>query len=151
MLRMFRRTHLARAISSILKPSDITSGITIISGGGYSGNPAINAFDGNISTMWIWAGIGSPWIGKHYPSSVIVNKATVQVGNNYYLYGYKIEYSDDGVTWNIASNITGISVSFNGTHTTSFATITAKYWRFVLTNASHTGNIGISEVIFDYQ
>lgn len=155
MLKMFRRSHIAKAVSAILKPTDVTNGV-VIYGSQYSGNPATNAFDGNNATTWAvnTNTVTNSWAGINYGQNVSVNKATVRVGNAVQLHSYVVEFSNDGVTWYNAATVTGLVV-FNGTagnpNTTTFTTQTAKYWRIRITGSSNLGNLEIAELKFEYQ
>lgn len=155
MLKMFRRLQIAKAVSAILKPTDVTNGV-VIYGSQYSGNPATNAFDGNNATTWAvnTNTVTNSWAGINYGQNVSVNKATVRVGNAVQLKGYVVEFSADGITWYTAATVTGI-VIWNGTagnpDVVTFQMQTAKYWRVRITSSSNLGNLEIAEIKFEYQ
>lgn len=142
------------AIPSIITPEMLNpADNVVIFGGQYSptvGSGA-SAFDSDLGAGWfVTSGpMSSAWVGLCYPVPVTVKKTRIVLVGNNNLYGYIIEYSDDGVNWTIAVNVGGLNLN-RTTHNMAFTQRTAKYWRFRITDPSNNLGQEIGDLKFLY-
>ena len=126
-------TALVPKMTSDTTPSGVASASTV-----YQSNSAYKAFDGNDSTKWECGFISSdlyPYVQYDFGSNVEVGKIKVfEKGSsgNAFVYGHKIEYSTDNVTFTEvasgeSSSITS-SQSYNVDETLNVAS--GRYFRF---------------------
>ena len=86
---------------------NISSEGTAISGGDYSGYPVTNAFDGDTSTVWGCAQLGTNVVGNAYigRSGLTSPVRKIRMYQGYptqvlnYCTDFKFQYSNDGSTW----------------------------------------------------
>lgn len=104
---------------------------------------AAKAFDGNSSTNWqaqSGSNFGSQWLQVYFGSSTTFNKVVLsEYGNR--TAGFRIEYSNNGFSWQTA--YTGTTIGSKKTIT--FNTVTGKYARIRFTSGSFT------PIIFEFE
>lgn len=133
--------------------SQAATGGTAISGGDNGSFPASNAFDGT-SNIWVSDGnvknSAREWIGYHFASSVDIAEVAIKSRSSNFDQTprvFRVEYSDDGSAWSIAS--IHATPAWTASLTRTF-TVSAnfsgekRFWRLELYNAN--GYIGSSEI-----
>ena len=117
---------------------------------------AKNVFDGLRTSSWFPCNgttIADAWIGLAYMTAKEVNRAVIDFNNPYYtptnyvLTGFVIEYANDDGIWYNAYTSGTVNVT-NQILTVDFPAITAKRWRFRMTNCPSWKNREVSELTF---
>lgn len=116
-----------------------------------SGENAYKVFDSDYSDNSYWesssAKTTGAWVGYVFPNEVSVSRVRHRILTSSNC-TTKVQYSDDGTTWNdtgtqytitISSGIMDVNVAYSGTH---------KYWRVYLVSANNSTKWGTSILQF---
>lgn len=125
---------------------DLTSGKTYASSSNYdTTNTPDKVFDDNSATRWLAASVGgNHWVSVDLGTIKNIKKVTLVQDTGFRCDDFRIEYSDDNLTWNVA--FTGLLVKNTNKQEFTFNSGSHRYWRLYIVTNTSGGSGGIAEM-----
>lgn len=125
---------------------DLTSGKTYASSSNYdTTNTPDKVFDDNSATRWLAASVGgNHWVSVDLGTIKNIKKVTLVQDTGFRCDDFRIEYSDDNLTWNVA--FTGLLLKNTNKQEFTFNSGSHRYWRLYIVTNTSSGSGGIAEM-----
>lgn len=127
--------------------ADLATSFVLMGTADYSSYIKQNAVDGNTATYWRSnSTVAGQWLGVDFGTSVPAYKLRIRMDYaSGRINGYKVEGSDDAITWNTMAS--GNFINASGWQDVTFESISYRYWR-IYTTSRFSSYYTITEFVF---